>query len=78
MWCMTERMVVSPYQEVEVLKINLARPMLIKALEREIAISSRGLDKEINPGIKQLKEKDVLEYRNAIASIEEVPDAPKK
>lgn len=60
------------------LKINLARPMLIKALEREIAISSRGLDKEINPGIKQLKEKDVLEYRNAIASIEEVPEGPKK
>lgn len=61
------------------LKINLARPMLVKALEREIAISSRGLDKEINPGIKQLKEKDVLEYRNAIASIEEVPDSvPKK
>lgn len=54
------------------IKINLNKAMLIKALEREIAISGRGLDKEINPGIKQLKEKDILEYRNAIASIEEV------
>lgn len=54
------------------LKITLSKPMLVKAIEREIAISGRGLDKEINPGIRQLKEKDVLEYRNAIASIEEV------
>lgn len=53
-------------------KVDLPKALIKKALEHQIAIMSRGLDNEINPGIKQLKQKDITAIRVAIDGMEEL------
>lgn len=53
-------------------KVDLPKVVVKKALEHQISIMSRGIDTEINPGIKQLKQKDILALRTAIESMEEI------
>lgn len=53
-------------------KVDLPKVVVKRALEHQIAIMSRGIDNEINPGIKQLKQKDILAMRQAIENMEDL------
>lgn len=51
------------------LRVDLDRPVLVKALESAITVLRRTNSKEINPLMKDLREKDILKLQTAIGTI---------
>lgn len=53
------------------LRVDIDKPTLIKAFEGAISVLKRNNTKEVNPLMKDLREKDILKLQNAIGSIAE-------
>lgn len=51
------------------IRIELDKPTLVKALEGAVTVLKRNNTKEVNPLMKDLRDKDILKISNAIASI---------
>lgn len=48
------------------IRIELPRPVLTDALTQRIQLLKRGMEREINPAIKELRQKDIAELQTAI------------
>lgn len=53
------------------IKIDLPKAIIAKALEREIATLKRNNATEINPGMKQLRDKDIADITTAMNTMTE-------
>lgn len=55
------------------LTLDLDKPTLVKALEGAVTVLKRNNTKEVNPLMKDLRDKDILKLQTAIGSIAEAP-----
>lgn len=51
------------------LRVDIDKPTLIKALENSISLLRRNNAKEVNPLMRELREKDILKLQTTIASV---------
>lgn len=51
------------------LKVDIDKPTLVQALEGRITVLKRNNSAEINPLMKDLRDKDILKLQNAIGTI---------
>lgn len=54
------------------IRIELHRSVVTEALNQRIALLKRGVEREVNPAIKELKFKDIAELQNAINTITDI------
>lgn len=54
------------------IKIELHRAVLTEALQQRIQLVKRGVEREINPAIKELKLKDIAELQNAMNTMTDI------
>lgn len=54
------------------IKIDLHRSVLTEALNQRIQLMKRGIEREINPAIKELKLKDVADIQTAINTMTDI------
>lgn len=54
------------------IKIELHRAVLTEALNQRIQLLKRGIDREVNPAIKELRQKDISELQTAINTMTDI------
>lgn len=56
------------------IRIELNRAVLTEALNQRIALMKRGAERQINPAIKELTQKDIAEIQTAINTMTDIKD----
>lgn len=54
------------------IKIELHRAVLTEALTQRIQLLKRGMEREINPAIKELRQKDIAELTTAMNTMTDI------